>query len=97
MANVDQETCSLTLRRVSRCTSDNLYRAKMVTGKPICLLADEIVAFYFQHHPHLLQTTEDMLNGIQLDLKKIAEQCGAELRKYIKSKCPESDRPSDPN
>jgi hypothetical protein len=74
MADVDQDTCSLTLRRVSLRTSDDLYRAKMVTGKPICLLADEIVSFYFQHHPHLLQTPEEMLKAIQAELQNIADQ-----------------------
>jgi hypothetical protein len=74
MAEYDEDTCSLTLRRVSLRTSDALYRAKMVTGKPICLLADEIVSFYFQHHPHLLETPQELLESIREDLEIFARQ-----------------------
>jgi len=51
-----------------------LYRAKTVTGKPIYLLVDEIVAFYFERHPHLLKTSGEMLEAIQADLQNMAKE-----------------------
>ncbi len=49
----DQETCSLTLRTVSKRTSDVLYEAKALTGEPICRLMVKIVGYWVENDPEM--------------------------------------------
>ena len=51
----NEGTCSLTLRRVWRRTSAVLYELKMLTGLPIYELINQMVVFYVENHPSMLQ------------------------------------------
>lgn len=59
MTDRDEETCSLTLRSVSRQTIDALYELKALKDKPICRLIDEIVTDYFEKDPSLLAMRQE--------------------------------------
>jgi len=48
MIEKEEETYSLTLRRVRQRTIDALYERKALTGKPICRLVDEIITAHFE-------------------------------------------------
>ena len=69
MADKDEETCSLTLRSVSRQTIDALYELKALRDKPICRLVDEIVTDYFEKDPSLLAMRQE-------EVRRLAEEFG---------------------
>jgi hypothetical protein len=69
MTNRDEETCSLTLRSVSRQTIDALYELKALRDKPICRLVDEIVTDYFERDPSLLAMRQE-------EVRRLAEEFG---------------------
>lgn len=50
----DDETCSLTLRSISKRTSRVLYEIKALTGKPICRSFNKMVRYYVENHPDML-------------------------------------------
>ena len=55
MFEEDDETYCMTLRGLRCETTDVLYELKALTGLPLYQLVDLIVAYYFQHHPDMLQ------------------------------------------
>lgn len=63
----DEDTCSLTLRSVSRQTVDALYALKALRDKPICRLADEIFTEYFEKDPSLLAMRQE-------EVRRLAEE-----------------------
>ena len=64
MTDRDEDTCSLTLRSVSRQTIDALYELKALRDKPICRLVDEIVTDYFEKDPSLLAMRQEEVRGL---------------------------------
>jgi hypothetical protein len=69
MTDRDEDTCSLTLRSVSRQTIDALYELKALRDKPICRLVDEIVTDYFEKDPSLLAMRQE-------EVRRLAEEFG---------------------
>ncbi len=69
MTDRDEETCSLTLRRVRWQTIDALYELKALKDKPICRLVDEIVTDYFEKDPSLLAMRQE-------EVRRLAEEFG---------------------
>ncbi|MEI8153512.1 MAG: hypothetical protein WCG92_18250 [Hyphomicrobiales bacterium] len=69
MTDRNEDTCSLTLRSVSRQTIDTLYELKTLRGKPICRLIDEIVTNYYEKDPSLLAMRQD-------EGRRLAEEFG---------------------
>lgn len=55
MFDKDYETYCMTLRGLRCETADALYELKTLRGLPLYQLVDEIVAYYVQHHPSMLQ------------------------------------------
>jgi hypothetical protein len=55
MSKNDEDTCSLTLRRIRRRTSAVLYELKILTGLTIYELINRIVVYYVENHPSMLQ------------------------------------------
>jgi hypothetical protein len=55
MFEKDYETYCMTLRGLRCETADVLYGLKTLRGLPLYQLVDEIVAYYVQHHPSMLQ------------------------------------------
>jgi len=51
----DEDTCSLTLRRIWRRTSAVLYELKMLTKLPIYELINRAVMYYVENHPSMLE------------------------------------------
>ena len=51
----NEDTCSLTLRSIWRQTSAVLYELKRLTRLPIYELINQIVAYYVENHPSMLQ------------------------------------------
>lgn len=70
MTDRDEDTCSLTLRSMSRQTIDALYELKALRDKPICRLVDEIVTDYFEKDPSLLAMRQEAV-------RRLAEEFGA--------------------
>jgi hypothetical protein len=70
MTDRDEETYSLTLRRVRRRTIDALYELKALKGQPICRLVDEIVTEYVENDPSMLQLRQE-------EVRRLAEEFGA--------------------
>ena len=69
MTDRDEDTCSLTLRSVSRQTIDALYELKALRDKPICRLVDEIVTDYFEKDPSLLAMRQE-------EVRRLGEEFG---------------------
>ena len=69
MTDRDEDSCSLTLRSVSRQTIDALYELKALRDKPICRLVDEIVTDYFEKDPSLLAMRQE-------EVRWLAEEFG---------------------
>ena len=69
MTDRDEDTCSLTLRSVSRQTIEALYELRALKGKPICRLVDEIVTGYFEKDPSLLAMRQE-------EVRRLAEEFG---------------------
>ncbi len=69
MTDRDEDTCSLTLRSVSRQTIDALYELKALRDKPVCRLVDEIVTDYFEKDPSLLAMRQE-------EGRRLAEEFG---------------------
>lgn len=79
MTDRDEETCSLTLRTVSRQTIDALYELKALKDRPICRLVDEIVTDYFEKDPSLLAMRQD-------EVRRLAEEFGgADLEQSLRA------------
>ena len=55
MSKNDEDTCSLTLRRIRRRTSAVLYELKMLTGLTIYELINRMVMYYVENHPSMIQ------------------------------------------
>jgi hypothetical protein len=66
----DEETYSLTLRRVRRPTIDALYELKALKGQPICRLVDDILTNCFENDPSMLQLRQE-------EVRRLAEEFGA--------------------
>lgn len=66
----DDETCSLTLRRIWRRTSAVLYELKMLTGLTIYELINRIVVYYVENHPSMLQMRLE-------EVQRLVEEYGA--------------------
>jgi hypothetical protein len=79
MTDRDEDTCSLTLRSVSRQTIDALYELKALRDKPICRLVDEIVTDYFEKDPSLLAMRQE-------EVRRLAEEFGgADLEQSLRA------------
>jgi hypothetical protein len=70
MSKNDEDTCSLTLRRIWRRTSAVLYELKMLTGLPIYELINRVVVYYVENHPSLLQMRLE-------EVRRLVEEYGA--------------------
>jgi hypothetical protein len=66
----EEETRSLTLRRIWWWTSAVLYELKMLTGLPIYELINRIVVYYVEKHPSLLQMRLE-------EVRRLVEEYGA--------------------
>ena len=69
MSENDEDTGSLTLRRVRLKTIDELYEAKYLTGLPLCQLVDDIV--YLGIDEYVRQWQLD-------DARRLAREFGAD-------------------
>ena len=79
MTDRDEDTCSLTLRSVSRQTIDALYELKALRDKPIWRLVDEIVTDYFEKDPSLLAMRQE-------EVRRLAEEFGgADLEQSLRA------------
>ena len=79
MTDRDEDTCSLTLRSVSRQTIDALYELKALRDKPICRLVDEIVTDYFEKDPSLLAMRQE-------EVRRLGEEFGgADLEQSLRA------------
>ena len=79
MTDRGEDTCSLTLRSVSRQTIDALYELKALRDKPICRLVDEIVTDYFEKDPSLLAMRQE-------EVRRLAEEFGgADLEQSLRA------------
>jgi hypothetical protein len=66
----NEDTCSLTLRRIWRRTSAVLYELKMLTRLPIYELINRIVVYYVENHPSMLQMRLE-------EVRRLIEEYGA--------------------
>ena len=66
----NEDTCSLTLRRIWRWTSAVLYELKSLTGLPIYELINRAVVYFVWNHPNLLPLRLK-------DVQRIVEEYGA--------------------
>jgi hypothetical protein len=70
MIERDEETCSVNMRTFRRKTRDALRERKALTGKPVCRLADEIIAAYFENDTSTLEMRVE-------EVRRLAEEFGA--------------------
>ena len=70
MSRNDEDTCSLTLRRVWRRTSAILYELKMLTGLTIYELINRMVMYYVENHPSMLKMRLE-------EVRRLVEEYGA--------------------
>jgi hypothetical protein len=66
----NEDTCSLTLRRIWRRTSAVLYELKTLTRLPIYELINRIVVYYVENHPSMLQMRLE-------EVRRLVEEYGA--------------------
>ena len=66
----NEDTCTLTLRRIWRRTSAVLYELKSLTGLPIYELINRAVVYFVWNHPNLLQLRLK-------EVRRIVEEYGA--------------------
>ena len=70
MIEREEETCSVNLRTFRVKTKKALNERKALTGKPLCRLADEIIAAHFENDPSTLEMRLE-------EVRRLAEEFGA--------------------
>ena len=70
MIEREEETCSVNMRTFRRKTRNALYERRALTGKPVCRLADEIIAAYFENDPSTLELRLE-------EVRRLAEEFSA--------------------